>query len=62
VPKRSEKDGIKKVFTLTVAPKFFNKLGFKKIDANKLPMKVWGECVNCPKFMDCDETAMQVEL
>ena len=50
--------GIKSIFVLTYIPDFFKKLGFKEIDKKKLPQKVWTECVNCPKFPDCDETAM----
>ena len=50
--------GIKTIFVLTYIPDFFKKIGFKEIDKKKLPQKVWTECVNCPKFPDCDETAM----
>ncbi len=50
--------GIKSIFVLTYIPDFFKKIGFKEIDKKKLPQKVWTECVNCPKFPDCDETAM----
>ncbi|MDD3725625.1 MAG: N-acetyltransferase [Candidatus Ratteibacteria bacterium] len=49
---------IKKVFTLTYIPEFFGKLGFEKIIKSKLPHKVWSDCINCPKFPRCDETAM----
>ncbi|MCK4648347.1 N-acetyltransferase [bacterium] len=50
--------GIKKVFALTNQEKFFKKNGFKKIKKEKLPHKIWGECIRCPKFPDCDEVAM----
>jgi amino-acid N-acetyltransferase len=50
--------GINKVFTLTYQPGFFKKLGFREIDKNELPHKVWSDCINCPKFPDCNETAM----
>jgi len=50
--------GITKVFTLTYQPGFFNKLGFHEIDKNELPHKVWSDCINCPKFPDCNEIAM----
>lgn len=49
---------LKKVFALTYVPNFFLKLGFKKIDKNKLPQKIWSDCINCPKFPDCDEIAV----
>ena len=50
--------GIKRVFALTNQEKFFKKNGFKKIKKEKLPHKIWGECIRCPKFPDCDEVAM----
>ena len=50
--------GITKVFTLTYQPKFFMKLGFREIDKNELPHKVWSDCINCPKFPDCNEIAL----
>jgi len=50
--------GAKKVFVLTYSPEFFRSLGFKKIRHAGLPHKIWAECINCPKFPDCDETAL----
>ncbi|MBN2413215.1 N-acetyltransferase [candidate division KSB1 bacterium] len=47
-----------KVFTLTYQPGFFEKLGFSLIDKKDLPHKVWKDCINCPKFPDCDEIAL----
>jgi len=53
---------ITKVFTLTYQPDFFKKFGFSKIDRNDLPIKIWGDCLLCVKFPDCDETAMIKEI
>lgn len=50
--------GAGSVFTLTYVPDFFRKIGFKKIEHKKLPHKIWAECINCPKFPDCQETAL----
>jgi len=50
--------GIETIFCLTYMPGFFERFGFRQIDKNELPRKVWGECLRCPKFPDCDETAM----
>ncbi len=50
--------GIKRFFTLTYIPPFFKPLGFKIIARDRLPHKVWSECVKCPKFPNCDEIAM----
>jgi amino-acid N-acetyltransferase len=54
--------GVKKVFTLTLEPEYFTKHGFKKIQRDELPMKVWGECIYCPKYPDCDETALTIDI
>jgi len=50
--------GIKRVFCLTYQPDFFEKLGFINIDKDKLPHKVWSDCLQCPKFPDCNEVAL----
>ncbi len=50
--------GIEKVFTLTYKPDFFRKLGFIRISREELPQKVWKECIDCPKYPNCDEIAM----
>ncbi|MCX7913223.1 MAG: N-acetyltransferase [Thermodesulfovibrionales bacterium] len=54
--------GIKRVFALTYQPDFFKKLGFKEIDKSKLPQKIWGDCLKCPKFPECDEYAVILNL
>ncbi|HID70500.1 MAG TPA: N-acetyltransferase [Desulfobacterales bacterium] len=54
--------GIDKVFTLTYQAGFFRKQGFVDIDKNKLPHKIWSDCMNCPKFPDCDEEALQCSV
>jgi amino-acid N-acetyltransferase len=53
---------IKKVFTLTYRPGFFEKFGFRTIDRSALPLKIWGDCILCVKFPDCDEIAMVKEM
>ncbi|GFO64201.1 N-acetyltransferase [Geomonas paludis] len=54
--------GLKKLFCLTYKPDFFAKFGFKIADKSELPHKVWGDCIKCVKFPDCDEIAMILEL
>lgn len=54
--------GVPRVFALTYIPSFFEKLGFVRIDKSKLPHKVWTECINCPKFPNCGEEAVILEL
>ncbi|MBN1621375.1 MAG: N-acetyltransferase [Endomicrobiales bacterium] len=60
--KISGKLGIKKIFALTFKPKFFLKLKYYKISRNKLPHKVWGECIRCPFFPDCGEVPLMIEI
>jgi amino-acid N-acetyltransferase len=50
--------GAKQLFVLTYKPAFFKKFGFKKVSHSALPHKIWAECINCPKFPDCDEIAL----
>ncbi|MCF6265512.1 MAG: N-acetyltransferase [Desulfuromusa sp.] len=54
--------GIKRVFALTYQPDFFKLLGFSDIEKSELPQKVWGVCINCVKFPDCDEFALAINL
>jgi amino-acid N-acetyltransferase len=48
----------KKVFALTYKPDFFRKFGFRKVKHTDLPHKIWAECINCPKFPNCQEIAL----
>ena len=53
---------ISKLFALTLAPGFFSKLGFETVAHTDLPLKVWKDCVACPKYGNCDEIAMVLDL
>jgi amino-acid N-acetyltransferase len=50
------------VFALTLVPGFFEKMGFHRVEHKDLPLKVWKDCVACPKFGNCDEIAMVLDL
>ena len=50
--------GLPRVFALTLNPDFFEKMGFKVIEKDALPMKVWSDCARCPKQQNCDEIAV----
>lgn len=54
--------GLKRIFCLTYKPDFFAKHGFRLVDKAELPHKVWGDCIKCAKFPDCDENAMILDL
>jgi len=60
--KEAKELGIGRVFSLTYAREFFERIGFSVIDKSSLPHKVWGDCVNCVKFPECDETAVIIDL
>lgn len=46
------------IFAFTYVPDFFRKLGFRETERGVLPLKVWKDCLRCPKFQCCDETAV----
>lgn len=54
--------GIGRVFALTYEQKFFEKLGFAVIEKSELPQKIWGDCIKCAKFPECDEIALSLTL
>jgi len=54
--------GVQRVFALTLAPGYFEKMGFKRIEMDALPMKVWTDCAKCPKQENCDEVAVIKEV
>lgn len=53
---------IRKLMSLTYEQNFFEKLGFAVVEKESLPLKVWTDCVKCPKNQNCDEIAMVHEL
>jgi amino-acid N-acetyltransferase len=59
---RARRQKIARVFALTLAPAFFSKMGFKTVAHTDLPLKVWKDCVACPKYGNCDEIAMVLDL
>jgi amino-acid N-acetyltransferase len=54
--------GLKRLFCLTYKPDFFARFGFSVVDKSTLPHKVWGDCIKCVKFPDCDEIAMILDM
>jgi amino-acid N-acetyltransferase len=53
---------IRRIMALTYEQAFFEKLGFVVVPKENLPLKVWTDCVKCPKRDGCDEIAMVREL
>jgi amino-acid N-acetyltransferase len=54
--------GLHSLFAFTYVPGFFGKLDFVEVERQKLPSKVWKDCLSCPKLHCCDEIAMQKVL
>jgi len=54
--------GLPGVFALTYSPGFFARMGFREVSRESLPHKIWGDCLDCPKFPNCDEVAMTIDL
>ena len=50
------------LFVLTYAVSMFENLGFKIVDKETLPYKIWNDCKACLHQEDCDETAMILSL
>ncbi|HHY73969.1 MAG TPA: N-acetyltransferase [Bacillus bacterium] len=54
--------GVENVFAMTYQVDFFHKCGFTIVDKQELPQKIWKDCMNCQKFLNCDETAMLIKV
>jgi amino-acid N-acetyltransferase len=54
-----------KIILLTFSPKFFAKLGFKRISKRRLHNKLYLGCINCTKYLSpltCPEVAMMLKM
>jgi amino-acid N-acetyltransferase len=58
----AEELGVRQLFTLTYETGFFEHLGFRVVDKNVFPQKIWVDCLQCPKFPNCDEVALVLDL
>lgn len=54
--------GLRRLFALVLRVGLFERLGFRVVAKEELPQKVWGECIFCPKYHRCDETAVVLDL
>ena len=62
IEQMGQERGLARIIALTYVPGFFRKLGYQIVPMESLPEKVFGVCVTCPKFNNCDEIAMQKRL
>jgi len=58
----ARKTGLRQIMALTYVPEFFYKLGFRLVKKNTLPEKVWGVCLKCYKYNNCDEIAVVLDI
>lgn len=54
--------GLRRVFALTLVPRFFERCGFTLTSLGRLPEKSSSECPVCPKRFACDEQALVMHL
>ncbi len=54
--------GISRLFALTYEVEFFRHMGFRVVEKSIFPQKIWADCLHCPKFPQCDETALVMDL
>jgi N-acetylglutamate synthase-like GNAT family acetyltransferase len=54
--------GLTEVFGLTRKPLFFLRLGFRIVEKEQFPLKVWADCTRCPRQHACDEVAVALIL
>lgn len=58
----ARENDLESIFAFTYVPSFFGKLGFSEVERGELPLKVWKDCLRCPKFHNCDEIAVLKRL
>ncbi len=52
--------GARQLFALTTRTGFFRKNGFKPVNREQFPQKVWKDCQLCPRRDCCDEVAVTI--
>lgn len=50
------KRGVPEVFALTLEPKFFEALGYQRVDRARYPEKIRRDCIGCARRFACNET------
>ncbi len=58
---RIAEKGDVRIFALTTSAPFFHRFGFKTVEKDLFPQKIWSDCTKCPKLNDCDEEAVLLE-
>ncbi len=60
--RRARADGFDTLCAFTHAPGYFARMGFSIVPHLWVPEKVFSDCVECPHFRRCGQTAMEVAL
>lgn len=58
----ARENNLVQVYAFTYVQGFFEKLGFRVVQHEAMPRKVWMDCVTCPKMSSCDEVPMVLDL
>lgn len=56
VEELARRRGTPEVFALTLEPKFFEALGYARVDRARFPEKIRRDCVGCARRFACNET------
>lgn len=56
VEELARKRAIPEVFALTLEPRFFEALGYQRVDRARYPEKIRRDCVGCARRFACNET------
>ncbi len=51
-----------RIFALTYRADLFRRLGFRDVEKEMFPEKIWSDCSICPKRSRCDEEALLLEI
>ena len=58
----AHKRGIRELFALTLAPAFFEALGYVRADRAHYPEKIRRDCAGCPRRVSCAEVCLAKRL
>lgn len=54
--------GVPEVFALTLEPKFFEALGYERVDRARYPEKIRRDCIGCARRFACNETCFAKQI
>ena len=58
----ARKRAIPDVFALTLEPRFFEALGYQRVDRARYPEKIRRDCIGCARRFACNETCFAKPL